>query len=187
MFNNNAKHIIVLFAPNSRGNFVKNCLTFSNGTADSSYKCTPISSRLERYISALNINDPTEPAHVDKYNNYSKRRILNADHSKCYIHSGHLFELPQWDKIETMKYKYKSYVVITTSQGLYNDYLFINRFTNTETWYNLPYRDILNKPKFLEHCYAINNNIDLGLVDDYYNVYYDKCIKNNTRNIEYNR
>ena len=180
-------NIIVLFAPNARGNFVKNCLTFSNNTADATYKNTHISNRLRTYVHALNTNSADEPAHIDDYNNYSEERILNADYADNYIHCGHVFELPQWDEIETMAFNNKHYIVITTTQGLYNDYNFIDRFTKTTEWYNLPYADILIKEVFLEHCKNINNQLDLNLVSDYYDMYYKKSLKNTSRrDIRYN-
>ena len=185
MFNNNARNVTILFPPNARGNFVKNCLTLATNTADSSLKCTTLNERLIVYKSALENNNIIGPAHIDGYFNWSPERLYDADYANRYIHCSHCFETPQYDQIAQIPFA-TSYVVITVPVGYYSDRAFLDRFTQCSTWHDLPYDDILDKDKFISHCLSIVNECNVEIISEYYDLYYCKFIKNdNARDIRY--
>jgi hypothetical protein len=139
------------------------------------------------------------PGHIDKFDTYSQERFNHAEYAERYIHCTHLSEFKElYSKVKNRKI-----VGITLSEEevsrlkkesiknlentipvnihdinkipLYNENLI------KDSWYNLPYNDILNKDKFLEHCVNIDKGCYVNMISEYYDEYYKNCIVNHAR------
>jgi len=203
MFNDDANNTIIIFNPGTRGNFVKNCLTFTKNTADSSYKNSPYKKRLEicleNVVSNPLITDkpPYGPGHAFD-ETHSKHE---SDYAENYIHSGHLSSIEKVYKLNLNNIKH---IVITIDEETLfkfmvkfiktkpftediSKYLESNRsywdtYTKSKDWYELPYNDILNKDKFVEHCVSISNDdIYVDMISEYYDLYHRITIEENPR------
>ena len=202
MFNELATNTSIIFAPNTRGNFVRNCLTLSPNVADASLRMTNSESRVELYKKrilshpSITDNPPWGPGHVDGLAGDSRERLSNSDSSNHYFHCSHLIsmsflmDLPNSKFIVitldeeaishfSNKYHYDTYLL--KEINYYNDFNFLTNFTKSKKWYNLPYNDILNKDKFINHCTIINSEVVTDMISDYYDVYYSLCIEDNPR------
>jgi len=202
MFNNSAENIVIIFLPNTRGNFLKNCLTFSTNTADSSLKNTSLESRLKEYkkrveeTPSLSKEPPYGPGHTDSLSGDSRERLNLADYSERYIHASHhnsmsfLMDLPNTKFVvitvdnETafrfmVKYKNDKQIIDEMKYHTNNNYWY--EHLNTD-WYELPYKDILDKGKFIQHCVSItNDDTYIDMISDYYDLYYRIAVEENPR------
>jgi hypothetical protein len=210
LFKFNSKNIIVAFAPLSRGNFVRTCLTLSPQSADASYKMTSIDDRLNQYIKNTTVPvtpyPPWGPGHMDQFLNFDKKRFMFADPADLYIHGGHYIQIPKYanensDIKEIVPLINKEFIFITINQDdideitsrqhndtpIHDEFDFfssvdkITNFVGHNNWYNLPYRDILNKDLFINHCVTINKNCYIDKISNYYNEYYKNNVNDNGR------
>jgi len=212
MINSSAEVIVIVFLGGTRGNFVRNCLTFSDKTADASLHTSNYDTRLKIYKKAVNKSPaeiqkhPWGPGHAydDDLSNYADERFDDASPAERYILCGHLYQIPQESVndiiTEAIVPFTKKFVFITLSKdeihlfqnttkntcdaneaNIYCDFDYITQFVNGAEWYNLPYKDILEKDKFLEHCLNIDEKCNISIISDYYNSYHSNCIINSPR------
>ena len=197
MYNFNSHNTIIIFAGLTRGNFVRCCLTLSPNTADAAFKMSDINTRLRLYKENTSVpvsgSYPWGPGHFDEFFNFDPRRFVIADHAPRYVHCGHYGQIPHID-VNNKPHEFtplinKKFVVITINKSecdeiqersnkqklqetdffLDNDN--INEFIGDTNWYNLPYGDILNKEKFLNHCHNIDSDCYIDKISDYYDIY----------------
>jgi hypothetical protein len=204
MYNLHAKNIVILFLAQTRGNFVKSCLTLSPNTADSLGNYSDYSKRLDLYKTRVisttkgldtHVNIFPGPGHGSNEPEF-KEIIKNADFANKYVHCCHLREVGK--KIMPFLRDRKFVSITLTEENVAimiktcleknlvdinkHNALYLNELLlDEQPWYNLPYDDILIKDKFLKHCLKIDKNCYIDMISDYYDIYYDTCIATNKR------
>lgn len=203
MYKFNSTNIVILFAPGSRGNFLRCCLTLSPNTADAAFKMSSIQHRLNTYIANTVIpvsskSPPWGPGHMDKYLNFDFCRFRAADSADRYIHCAHLLEIPKVksgsDHVECVPLAHKKFVVITiTDQDcqtiqarlpneINDEFHFfsnqdkINQFFADKKWNALPYNLIQSKTKLLDFVVHIDPYCYIDQIEHYYDAYKKNCM-----------
>lgn len=202
MFKFNSHNTIILFAPRSRGNFVRCSLTLAPGTADAAFQMSTMQYRLDTYMENTKVpvsqNYPWGPGHMDAYKNFDVKRLDDAEPADRYVHCAHLLQIPKThnghDMVECVPLARKKFVVITITENdrdeiesrlhikkgdeldFFTDLDTIDAFFPEREWYQLPYKDITSKTAFLDHCLRIDPTCHIDLIEKYYEIYHKHCI-----------
>ena len=191
MFNHKAKNIIILFSPGRKGNFLKNCLTFADDCADSSYKQN--TKKLEHYTTIQprpswwsEKHTKEEPGgwgkgHVDFLENWSVQRFKEAEDSEKYVHCAHIKDLSHANPLPFKNYytiKIKNDIHIQDyNDAEYNDDSF-PQFVLGDKKIIFHFIILLAKAKLIDEIKKIDKEIDWNInfehMKKYINYYYEK-------------